>query len=430
MNFLKKGIVVTGGRFSGIFINMLAGILFARTLGPGGLGQFELFRSTQTLVVTIFSLGMGNAGIYFLNNKKIPLQDIVSITLKFSLFLCLIILIFAPLAITFYPDYFGEVSSLSIILFTLGAAALLNSTTLRPILTAQLAARRMIIVDLIPRIILFTFAILIYFLKLKNADWAILALGLGYTLAFLSLLFFFKEFIVFKNKFDWSLFKTILSYGIKLSASGLMVVLTSNITIVFLRLFQEEGFNNIGQYSRAVAISSILIIIPTTIGPLLYAKWANINDTTLAKQSSMVIRVGLFLSAGTSFFVILFSEWIVKTLYGNEFLDAVQAVKILVAGLIFVSIYSVCNNILASKGKAIITFKIFIITFIIVAGLSAILIPIYGINGAAIAVFSGNLFTGIAALLICKKLFGLRILHSLILKREDFGIVKKMLTND
>ncbi|MDX1774863.1 oligosaccharide flippase family protein [Oceanihabitans sediminis] len=427
MNFLRKGVLVSGGRFTGIFINMLAGVLLARALGPDGLGQFELFKSTQTILVTIVAFGMGNSSIYFLNNKKVPIEDIVSITLKFSLILSFLVLLIIPISIYFNPNYFGQVSILTIIFFTLGATGLLNSTTLRPILTAQLAVKKMIIVDLIPRIVLILFAILIYVLNFENADWAIFALGLGYALAFISLLYYFRDFIKFRKKFDWILFKRLMSYGLKLSASTLMVVLTSNITIIFLRVFQEDGFNNIGLYSRAVAISNMVAIIPTTIGPLLYSKWASVKIDILRQQSSMAIRVGMFSSLIAVAFIIFFSNFIIKILYGSEFLDSVSAVRILVPSVLFVTVYSVCNNILASKGEALKTLKIFIITFIIVTGSSALLIPIYGIKGAAVAILIGNLFTGISSFILCKNLYGLETKNSFFIKREDFVSIKKML---
>lgn len=427
MSFIKKSLFVTVGHLLGIFLNMLAGIIFARVLGPNGVGQFEIFRSTQVIIITLFSLGLGNASIYFLNNKNILLTDIVSTTLRFSLFLSLLVSISIIIFIFFVPDYFGEVSLLAIFLFTFGAASLLNSSTLKPILTAKLEATKMVIVDLTPRIVLIFFGSLMLLRQNPTVELALIALGLGNAASFAELIFFYKKSISFKTRFKWDLLKKLLIYGLKLSASNLIYVLTGNVTIILLRIFNQDTFDQVGIYTRAVAISSMVSVIPATIGPMLYAKWSETKTEQLSSQVSYAIRLSIFISFIISVFIVIFSKKIILLMYGIEFLSGFTAVIILAPSLIFFSISNVSINVLASTGNAGLTMKIFAISFLAVGLFSFLLIPILGINGAAIAALAGNIINALLGTWICLNKFNIKLKDSIILKMKDISHIIKSL---
>lgn len=427
MSFLRKSLFVTVGRFAGIFLNMIAGIIFARTLGPEGIGQFELFRSAQVMAVTLLALGLGNASIYFLNKLKIDATEVISTTLRASIIISVILFFGLVVGVYLSPNYFGQISYMGLIFFSIGASSLLNSTTLRPVLVARLEVNRMIIVDIVPKVVLLAFGMLMIITDSKRIDLVIMALGLGNTASFILLLYYFRSNITFRSKFDFTLFRKIFKYGIQLSASNLIVVLTSNVTIILLRLFQTDNFNNVGYYTRAVAIGSMVSIIPATIGPMLYSKWSNVSKEELRNQTSFTMRVSFSVSLIACAGIMFFSESIVYIMYGSEFLPAVNSVRILSSSLIFVSIYSVCNNLLASDGMAVITMRIFLGTFLIVTLFTWVLVEPFGIEGAAIAVLLGSFFTAGMGLYICIKEYNISLFDSLIIKKLDFKKMKLLL---
>jgi O-antigen/teichoic acid export membrane protein len=108
MNFLSKGILTSGGHVVAATLSMLAGILFARTLGPVGMGQYSLFLSTVTMAAGIFGLGLGSANVFSLNNRKTPTEDIVSNAIKTAMVLGLVLTCGLTWAFTTYQDYFGR----------------------------------------------------------------------------------------------------------------------------------------------------------------------------------------------------------------------------------------------------------------------------------------------------------------------------------
>ncbi|NLR67124.1 oligosaccharide flippase family protein [Chitinophaga varians] len=427
MSFLRKSIFVTGGQMAGILLNMLGGVIYSRALGPGGMGQYELFRSSQMVVVTFLSLGMGNASIYFLNNLKYAPSHIVSNTTKVSLLFGLLLIVGFTAAIFFNPAYFGKISFIVALLFAMGSAALVNITTLRPVLVAQLASKRMVLVDMLPRIIILLSGVLMLCIHQKSPGFAITALGVGNAAACCALFYFLREHINLRAPFDWKTLGALLKYSIKLSASSFLYVLTANVTVMLLRYSQLENFNQVGLYTRAVAISGMITIIPSTVGPLLYAKWAGLKGELLANQAQFAMRVSSSISFTISAIVFIFSRQIIHLLYGPAFYGANVALRILAPSLVFITITSICNNLLAGDGKAIITMYILAITFTIVAGVTWLTVGRLGIEGAALGVLCGNIFSAVANLVVCNRHYGLNFAKCVVIRPSDVKTMMKSL---
>ena len=85
MSLVRKGVMVSAGQGVCIGVSVLVGIVFSRALGPDGMGQYELLRSTAIIAITFFCAGISNANIYFLNNRRIPAVEVASNGLKISM---------------------------------------------------------------------------------------------------------------------------------------------------------------------------------------------------------------------------------------------------------------------------------------------------------------------------------------------------------
>ena len=138
MNFVKANILNFALTAAVYVVNLLVSIAIARILGPEETGHFQIFVSTQTILVTFFSLGLGQASIYFHNAKKIPIDDIISTTLKVEALVSLAIIGSICGLVYFNTDYFGVISAGALIWYSLGSSALLFTTAMRPLLLAHM----------------------------------------------------------------------------------------------------------------------------------------------------------------------------------------------------------------------------------------------------------------------------------------------------
>jgi len=448
MGFLRKGILVSGGQIFAVLLNTLVNILFARTLGPNGVGQFELFRNTQLIVVTVMAMGIGNGTIYFLNNLKVSPGRIVTNTIKSTYVTGLVLITGLVTTILACRNYFPHESFLTVLIFSIGSAALLVSLVLRPVLTAQLAAKRMVAISVITPLIMLigvgfmVVRVLVSRAPIHPADWrtylhghlhvhlsaltpsaALLFLAAGGIAACLLVLFFVRKHIDLSQPFEMKLFIDLAKIGLPLAVANLLYVASLSITVILLRYLHRGDFSSIGLYTRAVGISGMVTIVPVAIGPLLYARWAGMKGEARAKQGEMAVRLNVAYGAIACLALLKYGAFIVTLLYGARFVHAYAAIRILAPSLIFLTVFGVCDNMLASDGRAIITVCILVGTVAVIALVARLAIPLLDIRGAALAALCGNVFTATAGLIICSKFYGIRIWRCLLISPSDVRFI-------
>ena len=423
MSLLRKGILVSGGQVVSIALSMLAGILFSRTLGPDGMGQVDLFRSTANIVGVVFAMGLGPASIYLLNNRKVPLVAIVTNSVKMSVVLGAVLAAALAVTILRVPEYFGVVSAAVAIVFSVGVGAVLMTNLVRPVLVAQLDARRMVAVDLAaPTIILLAGTVLWLVGCLEPG--IVLAVGaLGCIAGAAMVVTFLRREVHLARPFDWGLLGQGLVYGLKLAAANVLYVLSYNVTVLLLRYLTPERFDDVGLYTRAVAICSLVTLVPSAVGPLLYAKWSGMTGQARTNQAEMALRLNVAYGATAMVGILLLGKYIIWILYGAAFIPAEAALVFLAPALFLIPIFGVCSNLLASDGRAALSAFILAGTVVVVSVVTWVGVPLWGIRGAALAVLCANTFTAAGVVAVCVWLYGMNPLRCVLLRRSDIAYI-------
>ena len=92
----------------------------------------------------------------------------------------------------------------------------------------------------------------------------------------------------------------------------------------------------------------------------------------------------IFLVLSSMFFV-FFGKQIITLIFGAEFEQAYMPLNILLVGTVLFGITKSVGSIFASVGKLNLVYRIPLVSAITNAILNILLIPVYGINGAAVA---------------------------------------------
>jgi len=422
-SFLRKGILVSGGQVLGIGLGMFAGILYSRTLGPEGMGQVELFRSTAIIAGTIAAMGLGNASIYLLNNRKAPLAEVASNGLKIGMVLGSLLAVGLGIVFLANPKYFGQLALPAVVVFTLGIGAQLGTNMLRPLLVAQLAARRMVTVDLLNPVVLLAGGLILLGIGSVNPATALVVQGLSFYGTYALVLTYLHDSVSLRRPFDWKLLWNLCAYGMKLAAANILMVLSGNITVMLLRWLRGDQFADVGLYTRAVTIGSLITMVPMALGPLLYAKWSDATGLERTRQAEMAARMSCTYGIIMALFVAFFGKYVIWLMYGQEFLRAQEALTILAPAVAMLSLFNVCNNLLAGDGRALVTACILAGTVVIIASVTYLAAPAWGIRGVALAALCGNAFTALASFTVCHRYYHLNLLRCLFLNRSDLGYV-------
>jgi len=191
---------------------------------------------------------------------------------------------------------------------------------------------------------------------------------------------FIKEFAPLYETRSW------MRSALPLLSIGVMSALNQNIEIIILGSIR--GPQEVGLYRVAIQLTSfipfMLYIVNTVMGPTISHLHTTGDRKRLQRMITLSARFALLFSLPLVMAFIIFGKWFLL-LFGPEFSRAVVALGILGVGqLINVASGSV-GLILIMTGHEYDSAKGITIAALTDVVLSALLIPIWGMNGAAIA---------------------------------------------
>ncbi|WP_233206854.1 MATE family efflux transporter [Flavobacterium sp. 11] len=224
-----------------------------------------------------------------------------------------------------------------------------------------------------------------------------------------------KEGFVSSNKSDSSRFSYsfIASKSYPMAVSNLAIFLMLTLDVVFLKKF--KGDEIVAYYSIAMKLVSILFLINNSVFISVSLKIAkqftDNNKTALLNTMKQSSRIIFFLTLPIVVVVCFYSESILH-FFGPNYVQAKQALLILMAGQLLASLFGITTIYLNMTGRQRIFQVVLISAVFLNFILNFILIPIYSLTGAAIAFVSSLLFWNIiTAFIVYKKDKLLIIMH-------------------
>ena len=168
--------------------------------------------------------------------------------------------------------------------------------------------------------------------------------------------------------------------------------------------------SDVGLYNAAIPLVQLLMIVPELFMQLFFpmitrqlSKKGNYNIKELSKQVGkwiFTLNLPIFL------IIFLFPGAIINLLFGSAYLDATTSLRILSIGGFILSLSSLSTNLISTVGKSkLILFNIASTAALNII-LSLILIPKYGINGAALATSISWILLSVLFFVEVKMLFG------------------------
>lgn len=423
MSLLRKGILAGGGSVICTGIGVVTNMMLSRALLPEGMGRYQVPLAAGVLIMTVISLGIGQSNIYFLNKHKIEQQNIVMNSVWFGLVGSAMLLLLIPVFFSCFQEYFGALQLSTQIIFSIGTATLLCFNLLRPVLTAGLKIRQNVgarIANKLGIVIVVAFGFVFGFL---SVDTALIAVSFGNVVALALVICFLKEYFDFGISFSWKLFKKTLIYGLKMFVANFVSLVNVSLGLMLVRYLIPENFTSVGYYGRAVAVCGLIMLFPASVGPLLYAQWSGLSGRQRNAQVELAVRLHFAAGAAIVTILMFLGPLIIAILYGKVFLPAVGAMRILAFGVALRCVFSVCTNLLASDGRAHVTGYILGLSVIVTAVLTCLLVPYFGIRGAALADTIAGFIALVTGILLLKRDYGLELGKMILLKRSDFTYI-------
>ena len=364
----------------------------------GAFGQGELALYTNFILLSSLLLGAGlPAGIvHFIAARKIEQKQVLSILLTvlligFALLLLILsILQSATLLSTFIPTLFHH-NSVWFWLMLLHLLLVLLNIFLSSILQAEALFGKASYILISGSITLLLLYALRYFaitgIHIPPLNWILLAL---ISSQLIQLFFFLRQ--VYTTNPDYlhleqiqiGAIRPLIQFAFLAFMTNLIQFLSYKMDIWFVNYFHGKQLTGI--YALGVSLAQMLWLLPSAIQSVLYAFISTHTDRQLIIERTIKTtrQIAVYaISAGITGY--LLSIYLVPILFGEEFRESVQCIGLLFIGVVPFCLSMAVSGYFAGTGRVRINLYSAILGFIVCMAADLLLIPSYGILGAAIA---------------------------------------------
>lgn len=372
--------------------HLLLRMILGRTLGPSGLGVY-------TLVFTIYLFGMQFAGfgigdgltkyVAEFRDDEHKVKEYISLGIYGTLINGFIITIllylvsdFIAISI-FHNQEMGE-------LIKITAFCLPFISIQKMVLGTLNGFHRMksyALINLIQNILVLLLSIYLVIVLNKELNGAVWGFVIATIITGLISIIFIKKFIlIFPLSFSKS-FKDLMWYGFYYVLAQSIGMVSTQIDSIMLGHFLDAEI--VGYYAIAIIIVNGISLIPNSVNLAVAPHIAYIYGKNEYKKTDIFIkRIILYMTFVIiliSILLVIYGKTIIILLFKKEFLLAYPPLVILLIGY---TIYSPIHSIdcaLPSIGKVNIMYKISLLIAIFNVIFNSVLIPKYGIMGAALS---------------------------------------------
>jgi len=400
---IQKSIKVLFLRGSGVVLLFLFTVFLTNYYSAELVGKYDFVRATIMMLSGASLIGTNQSIIYysgFLKSKK-SLQSIKNIYIKMLTMTTALCLLFALGYVMFTEQFINELfnkqEAHSLILKAIAALFFYTITMLN--IDALRALNKTISSELYRNIFrytpIFIFSIVLYYTQ--NQEWLIEAFLASFLL--LSLTTLIQVGLLFKklnlstnNNYNFSYYQIFVrSYPMALSAIAYFIM--QSVDIIILTAY--EGFESIAYYSVAVKLATVTALALMSVNIVVAPKIAEIYSTNNFEKLNKLIndsaRIIFIISIPVLILLFVFSDFMLG-LFGANYVLAKEALLLLLCGQFFSSLCGPGAIYLNMTGKQKKLNTILILGLGINVVLNLMLIPIYGIEGAAAATLISMIF--------------------------------------
>lgn len=405
-------------------INVGTGVITARVLGPKGRGEQVAISLWPQFLGYAMTLGISRALLY--NLKRYPDEE----TKLFSaaLLLSTILGIVATLTgIVFIPQWLAQYSAEVIHLaqwFMLTAPLVILSATFVAALEAEGKFSTANQVSYLSPLL--TLAIL-GVLALTHALTPFTAV-LAYTLPGLPIFFWLLTQLWNRYHPRWhglsASYKRLLSYGLRAYGIDLLGTLAGQVDQALVVNLLAPA--SMGMYAVAISLSRMLNLVQGSIITVLLPKAAARPVEEVVALTGRAVRVSSAFTLLGAIAVMILGPVLLRLLYGPEYMGAVSVFRILVIEVVLSGITWVLAQAFMALGRPGTLTILQAIGLGLSVPLMLVLIPVYGLEGAGVALLCSTTARLVFVLVSYPVILKVRP-PGLLITREDWYFMQQIL---
>lgn len=382
MRLLKSVSISFSSRIAEQVLALITSIIITRMLGPVGKGKFTLIYAIFAAFVQFGNLGlMSPIGYYSAKSKELA-RKASSSSLWVSI-LWGILLLFLSLVII--QKYSGLIRGIDRNLVLIALIAI-PAALIHLYLSNVLLGKQLIIEFNVPQLLfevvrLLVAVIVLLFLNKSIFFLVILILISYYLIAFINIYLAQKVTNFSLRDFDLQLLTKMLKRGFRVYLSALFAFLVLRSDVLLLNYFKNSY--EVGIYSIGVTASDKLMLLPFTIGMMLFPKVAAQDDVS-GELTKKTMRFTSLIMTIVCLLGLLLGYPAITILYGKDFAKSYLPFIILLPGVFFLSLETILVYDFGGRGFPRIIYLSPLCGLLLNLSLNIFLIPLLGYVGAAL----------------------------------------------
>ncbi len=390
--FSRGFLSIFGGKVGFTLLVIIITPILVRVLGPGGYGDYAFILSMYGIMAILYDIGLFDGARKFIAENKDDTSHVSEIASTSYIMGSIMVVLWTVLLLVFLETdpirrILGEyiIPYFFLLIFALGCNQLFSIS--RSVLWGLDLEHK--VEPLLPVRELLFGAIGI---PLAHIGYGVTGALLGY--AFALLIVGLTSFKMVFSRIKLHLFSGLKKHGEKLikfgSYSMVLILLFQSlyqVDVIMVRYFLTSA--DTGYYKAALTTSEFTWFIPFALQlTLLHSAshvWANQGISKISNFTSKLVKYVVVLTFVILIGIFVLAEPFLGTYFGSEFTVARTTLWLLLPGVFGFSIARIIVPVIQGKGELKLLTKLMIVVASMNICLNFLLIPLYGMNGAAIA---------------------------------------------
>jgi O-antigen/teichoic acid export membrane protein len=388
-----------------IMFGMVVGVITARWLEPSGKGTLSSLTFLIIFFVQLTHWGLQEAAIVLINQKKTTFQESFSNTISALLLSSLISigLFVLTCSITFKKEWVSIRGAIIVGCLCIPISVFANT------LCAYLQAQEKLILSSIIYFLVSIAAMLgsiifIILFPLSILGGVLATLLSGIVGLIISACLLSQQGFSFRPYWNRSYMELALKLGVGMQVPYLLITMAGRLDILITYMLLGE--QSTGYYSVAISLGSLVGIASTALSLVSFPRMAYLSDADALILTLQICRYGLILSTFIGLTFVILTPFLLPLLFGVAYSKAILSTIILVMGGIFAGGQWILSRACAARGNPKLLFYSYGLSLIIMLILDFTLIPIFNIEGAAVAASISSIVGFNVCLAYYKKIIG------------------------
>ena len=420
MGFVKNSLYTLISNIIIICIGFFTSWVISRTLGAELQGIYNLAILIPNLMYNFLNFGQDTSTMFFLSNKTINKSDLIDNMIPVSIFYTIISTLLGTLFIFLLKDsMFTEVSNNTLIFALIISPLTFLNNNLTAVLKSEGEFFSVNKVQVINKIIYFLICTILFFIVDVN-----IVIFANIIILSISIISLWKKIGIkgIRIKFNKEYQKKNISYGFKSYLANMITFLNYRLDTFIIKALSKSTMA-VGQYGVSVTLAEQVWVFASAISSVMFPYITSIeNDEDKSKVTSLTFKIVMVVTF-MAIIVLFFSSNLIRFVYGEDYYGSIIPLKILLIGVFSLSLGKILANDIASRGKPELNALSNLMGLLVNVIFNILLIPRFGIAGAAMATSISYTLTSSIFLISFIKLTGLTLKELLVFNKEERVVI-------